>query len=328
MGIRRFSVARHLGLVLLSATAIAAGLAACGSDTSAPSPTPAAGAGGAQAGGAGSPAAGAPSAGAPSGGAAPSAGAGGAGTAGSPAAGAGGAAVGGSAGASGAAGSAGASAGAGGGGNGVTPQCLTPNVQFGVDNATNKYIECDFEMQSIEFDQPGDFTAGKGPGYDPAMTPASFTSYGSAFTGSAVQMCHPYCWKGNLTVGISFTPGSDASTRGEALLAFPPSVVIADANGRNSLGWIWVDGPDLPAGSTLNAQMVLKSSSKGLLVANDTKKVTLKTWVEFKYFAIQTGFNAADLKDITHIGFRLTLTPNTAAAWSGVVYADHFELRQ
>ncbi len=216
----------------------------------------------------------------------------------------------------------------GAGGAGVTPVCLTPNVQFGVDNATNKYIECDVETQSIEFDQPGDFTPGKGPGYDPAQTTASFTDFGSAFTGSAVQQCHPYCWKGNLTIGIGFKPGSDASTRGEVLLAFPPSVNIADATGRPSLGWIWVDGPDLPAGSTLNAQMVLKSSTKGLLVAKETKKVTLKTWLEFRYFPIESTFNTADLVNITHIGFRLTLTPNTSAAWSGVVYADHFELRK
>ena len=211
---------------------------------------------------------------------------------------------------------------------GVTPMCLTPDVAFGVNNATNKYIECDYEKQSIEFDDAVDFTAGKGPGYDPTMTPATFTDFGSAFTGSAVQQCHPYCWKGNLTIGIGFKPGTDASTRGEVLLAFPPSVTIADANGRNSLGWIWVDGPDLPAGSTLTAQMILKSSSKGILVAKDSKKVTLKTWVEFKYFAIQTGFTPADLVNITAIGFRLSLTPNTATAWNGVVYADHFELRQ
>ena len=324
MGIRRFRVARHLGLVLLSAAAVGVGLAACSSDPSAPS-TPAAGAGGAAPGGAGSAGASTPTAGAATAGA-PNAGTSGSGIAGSPAAGTGGAAAGaagaaGSPGSSGAAGAGGTAAGAGaGGGNGVTPQCLTPNVQFGVDNATNKYIECDVEKQSIEFDKPEDFTTGKGPGYDPALTTASFTDYGSAFTGSAVQQCHPYCWKGNLTVGINFTPGSDASTRGEVLLAFPPTVVIADANGRNSLGWIWVDGPNLPAGATLNAQMVLKSSSKGLLVANDgPKKVTLKTWVEFKYFAIGQGFNAADLKDITHIGFRLTLTPNTSTVWSQLI---------
>ena len=206
--------------------------------------------------------------------------------------------------------------------------CLTNDVAGGVNRATNNYIECDVEKQAIDFDAAGDYTPGRGPGYDPLQTPASFTSYGTAFTGSAVQQCHPYCYKGNLTVGISFTPGADASTRGEVLLDFPTSVVIADANGRNSLGWIFVDGPALPPGATLTAQMVLKSSTKGLLLAKDTKAVALKTWVEFKYFAIQQGFNAADLVNITSIGFRLTLTPNTAGAWSGVVYADHFQLRQ
>ena len=305
--------------------AVGGAVAACSSDPAAPSTAPTAGAAGIAV--AGTSGAGAPGVSGGGAGGALGAGAGGI-TAGA----SGGGVAGASAGASGGAGAAGAvtagAAGAGGGGEGVTPMCLTPDVAFGVNNATNKYIECDFEKQSIEFDNAADFTPGKGPGYDPTMTPATFTDFGSAFTGSAVQQCHPYCWKGNLTVGISFKPGTEAATRGEVLLAFPPSVAIADANGRNSLGWIWVDGPDLPVGSTLTAQMVLKSSSKGILVANDSKKVTLKTWVEFKYFAIQTSFAPADLVNLTAIGFRLSLTPNTVSAWNGVVYADHFELRQ
>lgn len=222
--------------------------------------------------------------------------------------------------AAGAAGSAGAAGAAGGGtagGNGITPQCLTNDTAFGVTMATTKYIECDVETQAIEFDAAANFsvTPGKGPGYDPAQTPSSFSNYGTAFTGWAVQECHPYCWKGNLTVGISFAPGSDASTRGEVLMDFPKTVTIAAASGRNSLGWIWLDGPALPAGSTLKADMVLKSSTKGIIVAkNGSKTVTPKTWFEFKYFPIQSGFDAADLVNITAIGFRLTLTPNTAAA--------------
>lgn len=330
MGIRRSSVASKTSLLLLSMTALGVGLAACASsDPATPGHLSVAGA-------AGTGAAGAPVAGAAS----TSGGSGGSVTGGGGAAGAlgvaGSATVAGAGGTVAGAGAGGASSGSAGaagglsvaGATGIAPMCLTNDVAGGVARATNQYIECDVEKQSIEFDAAADITGGKGPAYDPATTPASFTNYGTAFTGSQVQQCHPYCWKGNLTIGIGFKPGSDASTRGEVLLDFPPTVVIADANGRNSLGWIWVDGPDLPAGSTLTAQMVLKSSSKGLLVANDSKKVTLKTWVEFKYFAIQTGFNAADLKDITSIGFRLTLTPNTATAWSGVVYADHFELRQ
>ena len=323
MGIRRFSVARTFNLALLTAAAVA-GVAfsgGCSSDPAAPG-TPAAGAAGASA---GAPGAGAPAVAGSGAGGSLSAGAGGLPIAGAGAAGA-------SAGAAGSAGSAGAAgggtAGASGGGNGVTPTCLTPDPMQGTLRATSNYIECDVEKQAIDFDNPEDFTAGKGPGYAPAMTPVSFTDYGTAFTGSAVQNCHAYCYKNNLTIGVSFTPGSDASTRGEVLFAFPTTVTIANANGRNSLGWFKLDGPALPAGATLTAKMVLKSTTKGLLLANDAITMKLKEWHEFKYFPIQQGFAAADLVDITAIGFRVTVTPNTATAWTGVIYADHFQLRQ
>jgi hypothetical protein len=74
--------------------------------------------------------------------------------------------------------------------------------------------------------------------------------------------------------------------------------------------------------------MILSSTGKGILLANGTKTVPLKTWVEFKYFPIQQGFNAADLVNITSIGFRLTLSPAPSSGWRGVVYADHFQLRK
>jgi hypothetical protein len=333
MEISRPRSARKLGLVLASAVAAAAALAACSSDPAAPG-TPSAGAGGGSASGSTGAGAGGTSAGA---GGAVSAGTGGT-SAGAGVGGTGGASAGaaGSAGASGGAGGAAGSAGAAGGGTagggmGVTPQCLTNDTAFGVTMATTKYIECDVETQAIEFDVAANFsvTPGKGPGYDPTKTPSSFTNYGTAFTGWAVQECHPYCWKGNLTVGVSFVPGSDAGSRGEVLIDFPTTVNIANAVGRNSLGWIWLDGPALPAGSTLKAEMVLKSSTKGLLVAkNGSLTVTPKKWFEFKYFPIQNGFDAADLVNITSIGFRVTLSPNATSAWSGVIYADHFQLRQ
>ena len=135
---------------------------------------------------------------------------------------------------------------------------------------------------------------------------------------------------GNLTIGVDFVAGAESSLKGEVLFAFPPTVApIVAASGRNSLGWIFLDGPALPAGVKLTAQMVLKSADKGILIANNSLDVTLKKWFGFKYFPIQQGYNQADLVNITHIGFRITMSPPTAAAnWSGVIYADHFQLRK
>lgn len=234
------------------------------------------------------------------------------------------------AGSAGAGGSAGSGGSTGGGGGGKVPACLTMDVADGVNRGMNNYIECDVEDQALDFDVMAAYPANRKPGYDPSTTPATFTDFGSALTGAVAHECHPYCWKGNLTVGVDFVAGAEASLRGEVLFAFPPTVApIVAATGRNSLGWIFLDGPALPAGVKLTAQMVLKSTDKGILVANDSLDVTLKKWFEFKYFPIQQGYNQADLVNITHIGFRITMSPPAAAAnWSGVIYADHFQLRK
>ena len=239
--------------------------------------------------------------------------------------GSGGATTGGSAGAAGSSGSGGA---VGGSGGGKTPTCVTNNVADGVGRAANNYIECDVEDQGIDFDVLAAYPAPRKPGYDPSTTPVSFTGYGSALTGSAVQECHPYCYKGNLTIGLDLVAGADTSLRGEILFAFPPTVApIVAPSGRASLGWIWVDGPALPAGAKLTAQMVLKSNDKGVVVAKDSLNVTPQKWFEFRYFPIDQGFDKADLVNVTHIGFRVTLS-GTTAGYQGVIYADHFQLRK
>jgi hypothetical protein len=248
--------------------------------------------------------------------------------------GSGGAAVGGGgAGSAGAAGSGGGGGGAGGGGGGKVPACITNDVQDGVDRAAgqNTYIECDVEEQGIDFDVMTAYPAPRKPGYSPETTPVSFTDFGTAFSGSAVQECHPYCYRGNLTIGVDLVAGAEQSLRGEVLFAFPPSVApIPNASGRLSLGWIFLDGPPLPAGTKLTAEMVLKSTDKAPVLANKgSLDVTPGKWFEFKYFPIQDGFQAADLMNVTHIGFRVTLTPAASAQnWSGVIYADHFQLRK
>jgi hypothetical protein len=196
--------------------------------------------------------------------------------------------------------------------------------------------ECDVENQAIDFD----VAAGYAPtlyngkmykaGYDPATTPVTISAAGKAFSGSEVQMCHPYCYQGNLTIGVDFVPGSDAGLLGEIFFDFPASGIglpIANAAGRASLGWIYLDGPALPAGAKVTAQMELKSTDKGLLVAKEIKMVPLKTWVEFRYFPIDSTFDKASLTNITTIGFKLTMATAGAAEWHGVIYADHFQLR-
>jgi len=213
-------------------------------------------------------------------------------------------------------------------GGGKIPMCLTNDVAGGVNRAATNYTECDVEDQEIDFDVAANYPPPRKPGYDPSTTPVTITNYGTAFSGYEVQQCHPYCYKGNLTLGVDVV-SSAPSLRGEVLFDFPPSVApIVSPAGRASLGWIFLDGPPLPAGTTVTAQMVLKSQDKGMLVGTEMKKVTLKTWAEFRYFPIQQVFNVADLVNITSIGFRLTFAQAGAQEWHGVVYADHFQLRK
>ncbi len=321
---------RSQNLALFSALiGLAAGAWACSGD---PQPAPLGGSGG-SAGSAGS-ASGSPAqaGGATAGGAATFAGmtnGGTFGTAGSGTAGL--SSTGGSAGAGtvGAAGSAGSGGAAGGSGGGKAPMCLTNAEQDGVDRAKNNYIECDVEDQAIDFDVMAAYDANRKPGYDPSTTPVTFTDFGTALTGSAVQECHPYCYKGNLTIGLDLTAASPKSMQGEVLFGFPATVApIVAPSGRASLGWVFIDGPALPAGGKLSLQMVLKSTDKGLLVAKETKAGELKKWIEFRYFPIDSSFDKADLVNITHIGFRITLTGAAAPDWHGVIYADHFQLRK
>jgi hypothetical protein len=216
--------------------------------------------------------------------------------------------------------------------NNIAPTCITENVADGMDRASNNYIECDYEGQSLDFDVAANYTECgqcQKTGYDPTL-PVAVTDYGTAFTGFAVQDCHPYCFKSNLTIGFNVTAGAETAQRGEILFDFPADLApIADATGRDSLGWIFVDGPALPAGTNLTAQMVLKSMDNGVIVENNSKDVTPGNWVEFKYFAIEQGFTAAMLTNITSIGFRIRLEGANAAtaSWTGVIYADHFQLR-
>lgn len=139
------------------------------------------------------------------------------------------------AGSAGASGSAGSGDGSGGGGGGKVPTCLTMDVADGVNRGMNNYIECDVEDQALDFDVMAAYPDNRKPGYDPSTTPATFTDFGSALTGAAAQECHPYCWKGNLTIGVDFVAGAESSLRGEVLFAFPPTVApIAAASASAS----------------------------------------------------------------------------------------------
>jgi hypothetical protein len=222
------------------------------------------------------------------------------------------------------------------GGAGKIPTCVSNDVAGATNRVITNYSECDVQDQAIDFDVAAGFAAslynGKmlAPGYDPSTTPVTISNYGTAFSGYQVQSCHPYCYQQNLTIGVDLVPGSDASLRGEIFFDFPQTgkgLPIKNAAGRASLGWIYLDGPALPAGAMVTAQMELKSTDKGLLVAKEIKQVTLKKWIEFRYFPIDSTFNTADLTNITTIGFKFTMATAGAAEWHGVLYADHFQLR-
>jgi hypothetical protein len=222
------------------------------------------------------------------------------------------------------------------GGAGKMPSCVSNDVAGAVMRVNTNFSECDVQDQAIDFDVAAGYAAnlynGKtiAPGYDPSTTPVTISNYGAAFSGYQVQSCHPYCYQQNLTIGVDLVPGSDMSLRGEIFFDFPQTgkgLPIKNAAGRASLGWIYLDGPALPAGAMVTAQMELKSTDKGLLVAKEIKQVTLKKWIEFRYFPIDSTFNTADLTNITTIGFKLTMATAGAAEWHGVVYADHFQLR-
>ena len=226
--------------------------------------------------------------------------------------------------------------GGGDGGAGKIPTCITKDATGAIARVKGNYSECDVEGQAIDFDNAAGYTAadynGKvlKPGYDPSTTPVTITDYGTAFSGYQVQSCHPYCYTQNLTIGVDFVPGSDAALRGEIFFDFPKTgsgLPITNASGRASLGWIYLDGDALPAGAKVSAQMELKSTDNGLLVSTETKMVPLKTWVEFRYFPIDSTFTAAKLTNITTIGFKITMATAGAAEWHGVIYADHFQLR-
>jgi len=222
------------------------------------------------------------------------------------------------------------------GGAGKIPTCISNDVAGATNRVITNYSECDVQDQAIDFDVAAGFAASLynnktlAPGYDPSTTPVTISNYGTAFSGYQVQSCHPYCYQQNLTIGVDLVPGSDASLRGEIFFDFPQTgkgLPIKNAAGRASLGWIYLDGPALPAGAMVTAQMELKSTDKGLLVAKEVKQVTLKKWIEFRYFPIDSTFNAGDLTNITTIGFKFTMATAGAAEWHGVLYADHFQLR-
>jgi hypothetical protein len=222
------------------------------------------------------------------------------------------------------------------GGAGKIPTCISNDVAGAVNRVNTNFSECDVQDQAIDFDVAAGYAAALynnktiAPGYDPSTTPVTISNYGTVFSGYQVQSCHPYCYQQNLTIGVDFVPGSDTSLRGEIFFDFPKTgkgLPITNAAGRASLGWIYLDGPALPAGAMVTAQMELKSTDNGLLTAMEIKKVPLKTWVEFRYFPIDSTFDKTKLTNITTIGFKLTMATAGAAEWHGVIYADHFQLR-
>jgi hypothetical protein len=262
------------------------------------------------------------------------AGGGSGGTGGTPTAGTGGSG-GGSGGAGGGGGAGGnATAGAGGAPAGTPPTCAkeTPSPNGA------KPIECDYLLQSIDFEDMHSY----------ATTPANIktTAFGKAFGQFAINKCSPFCYAKNLTVGVDIVGGSDATTKGEIIVDYPATgnglpITAADAN-RNILAWITFDGAKKPD-FEIDTQLVLQTSG-GVVPSVEVKQYfkpggnnnpfgpftenSYQQGAEFKYFNAVggQGFPTAPT-NVTGIGFRIVAKATAGQEWHGVAYIDHLQVR-
>jgi len=117
-----------------------------------------------------------------------------------------------------------------------------------------------------------------------------------------------------------------------------PELPITTAVGRDSLAWIQLGGDAAPPFKIM-AQLVVESSTAGIIPAKDMRQVGFNDWLsyqmaEFKYFGI-TGppsgpFGAVDPVNIVGMGFRIMAPAGLPKGmeWHGVVYIDHMEIRK
>jgi hypothetical protein len=70
-----------------------------------------------------------------------------------------------------------------------------------------------------------------------SVTPFTVTSFGVASGSHAVHDRHPCRFKSNIEMAVEFVVASDSSLHGEELFDFSKPPPIANASGRDWLGW-------------------------------------------------------------------------------------------
>jgi hypothetical protein len=191
--------------------------------------------------------------------------------------------------------------------------------------------ECDFLLQSLDFED----------NYSYVASSIEMTSFGTALGTYEINKCMPYCYAKALTIGVDIVGGGDPKAlQGEVIVHFPTTgaeLPITTAVGRDSLAWIQLSGDTAPP-FTINAQLVLESSTAGIIPAKDMHQVGYNDWLayqnaEFKYFGIKStaagGPFTAEPVNITGIGFRIMAPANLPKGmeWHGLLIIDHMEIR-
>jgi len=209
------------------------------------------------------------------------------------------------------------------------PTCKTP-VPSPIP-AMKPTSECDFLLQSLDFEDMYSYVA-------PSI---EITNYGTALGLYEVNKCMPYCYAKELTIGVDIVGGGDPTgLQGEVIVHFPMTgaeLPIATAVGRDSLAWIQLSGDKAPPFKIM-AQLVVESSTAGIIPAKDMIQVGYNAWLnyqnaEVKYFGIGAAPNgpfATDPVNIVGMGFRIFAPANLPKGmeWHGLLIIDHMEIRK
>ncbi len=191
--------------------------------------------------------------------------------------------------------------------------------------------ECDFLLQSLDFEDMYNYTSPQ----------IEITNYGTALGAYEINKCMPYCYAKALTIGVDIVGGGAATAlQGEVIVHFPttgPELPIATAVGRDQLAWIQLSGDTAPPFKIM-AQLVLESSTAGIIPAKNMVQVGYNDWLgyqnaEVKYFGIGAapgGPFATDPVNIVGMGFRIFAPAGLAKGmeWHGLLIIDHMEIRK